>query len=108
MSEVLTDEPIPYALPEPSRCLCSHLLMLHKINGQGERANCSSSACGCRTFRDATCIRCTKKPSVGPCCSSHNVALCHGCYRRTHFVEICTQGCPSCLAEGLDPMKAVA
>lgn len=51
----MTDEPIPFeVVPEPSRCLCSHLLMLHKINSKGRRANCSSSACGCKVFRDAT------------------------------------------------------
>jgi hypothetical protein len=51
--------PIPFAVlpaelaPPPPRCLCSHLLMLHKINTKGERAACSSSACGCKTYRDA-------------------------------------------------------
>lgn len=55
----------------------------------------------------AACIRCWMKPSAGLCCSSHKRALCHGCYRRTHFVEICVPGCTGCEAEGLDPAKAV-
>jgi hypothetical protein len=33
--------------------------------------------------------------------------LCHACYRRTHFVEVCVAGCPNCAREGLDPAKAV-
>lgn len=45
------------------------------------------------------CIRCLSKPSVGPCCSSHDRYLCHGCYRITHFVQVC--GCSACDAEGL-------
>ncbi|GGN39686.1 hypothetical protein FHR83_006665 [Actinoplanes campanulatus] len=55
-----------------------------------------------------TCIRCKKTPSAGLCCSSHNAALCHGCYRTTHFVEICVVGCADCAAEGLDPTTVVA
>lgn len=35
------------------------------------------------------------------CCSSHNKALCHECYRRTHFVEVCVEGCDGCNVEGL-------
>jgi hypothetical protein len=56
----------------------------------------------------ATCIRCTSVPSAGLCCSAHKAALCHGCYRRTHFVEVCVSDCQNCAAEGLDPAKAVA
>lgn len=52
-----------------------------------------------------TCIRCKGIESAGLCCSSHNAALCHRCYRRTHFVERCATGCESCAQEGLDPMK---
>jgi hypothetical protein len=48
-----------------------------------------------------TCIRCRTTESAGLCCSSHKAALCHGCYRRTHFVEICVEGCSDCTREGL-------
>lgn len=50
----------------------------------------------------ATCSRCKVAPSTGVCCSSHNTLLCHYCYRRTHFVEICVEGCRLCAGEGLD------
>jgi hypothetical protein len=53
------------------------------------------------------CIQCKKTPSTGLCCSSHKAALCHRCYRRTHFVEICGSTCQDCAREGLDPAKAV-
>ena len=36
------------------------------------------------------CKRCGNHPVAdnhAPCCSSHNVAMCHHCYSRTHFVE---------------------
>jgi len=49
------------------------------------------------------CIRCKTVRALALCCSSHNALLCHGCYRRTHFVEICVPGCPDCAREGLDP-----
>lgn len=52
-----------------------------------------------------TCIRCRSTESTGICCSTHNAALCHRCYRRTHFVERCGAGCGRCEREGLDPMK---
>lgn len=55
----------------------------------------------------AACVRCFTTPASALCCSSHNALLCHGCYRRTHFVEICTLGCTDCAREGLDPTKAV-
>lgn len=51
------------------------------------------------------CVRCKSVQSDGTCCSSHNVLLCHRCYRRTHFVERCPVGCERCAREGLDPMK---
>ena len=47
-----------------------------------------------------TCERCPK-PAAGNCCSSHNKALCHRCYRETHFVMKCVAGCKQCAAEGL-------
>jgi hypothetical protein len=47
------------------------------------------------------CVRCEDTPADGNCCSAHNKPLCHACYRRTHFVEICVDGCPSCASEGL-------
>jgi hypothetical protein len=56
---------------------------------------------------DCTCVRCKAFNAVGPCCSSHRANLCHACYRRTHFVEICVEGCAECAAEGLDPLLAV-
>lgn len=45
----------------------------------------------------------TKCPTaaVGICCSSHRKPLCHHHYRRTHFVEVCVEGCEECAAEGL-------
>jgi hypothetical protein len=39
--------------------------------------------------------------AVGACCSSHNKQLCHYCYRKTHFVEVCVEDCRNCAAEGL-------
>lgn len=54
------------------------------------------------------CSRCMRRASLGPCCGSHGVDLCHGCYRRTHFVEICVEVCTDCAAEGLNPLTAVA
>ncbi|MFI1194036.1 hypothetical protein ACH4T9_12375 [Micromonospora sp. NPDC020750] len=51
--------------------------------------------------RAAACIRCTTTAAVGTCCTSHDKKLCHLCYRRTHFVEVCVAGCPACAAEGL-------
>jgi len=51
------------------------------------------------------CIRCKGVNSAGLCCSSHNAALCHRCYRLTHFVGRCVEGCGECAREGLDPMQ---
>ena len=48
-----------------------------------------------------TCERCANALSVGACCSSHLKELCHGCYRRTHFVEVCVKGCRECAKENL-------
>lgn len=48
----------------------------------------------------AGCVRCPT-PAQGVCCSSHGKALCHRCYRLTHFVEVCAEGCKACQAEGL-------
>lgn len=48
-----------------------------------------------------TCERCKIVYANGRCCSSHGKLLCHGCYRRTHFAELCVAGCASCAAEGL-------
>lgn len=55
------------------------------------------------TTSEATviCIRCLTFPSTGTCCSSHGKQLCHGCYRLTHFVQVCVAGCRDCVAEGL-------
>lgn len=39
-------------ITEPTRCLCSHSIALHKIMPNGSRGACSSSLCGCRYFRD--------------------------------------------------------
>lgn len=47
------------------------------------------------------CERCANALSVGACCSSHGKELCHGCYRRTHFVEVCVKGCRECAKENL-------
>ncbi|GAA3765767.1 hypothetical protein [Micromonospora maritima] len=52
-----------------------------------------------------SCIRCkTTEAAPGTCCSSHDKKLCHLCYRRTHFVEVCVEGCRDCAAESL-PVK---
>jgi hypothetical protein len=53
------------------------------------------------------CGRCQAGPAVGVCCSSHRKALCHRCYRQTHFVERCGATCAACAREGLDPMARV-
>ena len=50
---------------------------------------------------DTPCVRCKIQPNDGECCSTHRHALCHRCYRRTHFVEVCIAGCDSCAREGL-------
>jgi hypothetical protein len=47
------------------------------------------------------CYRCRTKPAASICCSSHGQELCHRCYRITHFVEVCVEGCGDCAAEGL-------
>lgn len=49
----------------------------------------------------APCIRCINTQAAGICCSSHGKKLCHLCYRRTHFVDICAATCGECAAEGL-------
>lgn len=49
---------------------------------------------------DNQCARCSAK-AAGTCCSSHGKTLCHTCYRRTHFVEVCVKGCTECEYEGL-------
>lgn len=46
------------------------------------------------------CERCSA-PVWMVCCSSHGKLLCHHCYRLTHFVEVCVEGCTACAAEGL-------
>lgn len=33
------------------------------------------------------------------CCTSHSTVLCHACYRRTHFVQVCHCGRPACAQE---------
>lgn len=47
------------------------------------------------------CVRCLTAAATGECCSSHGKKLCHACYRRTHFSEVCVAGCSLCIAEGL-------
>jgi hypothetical protein len=46
-------------------------------------------SCGERAEHDTT-----------TCCSSHERTLCHACYRRTHFVEVCGCGREACKREG--------
>jgi hypothetical protein len=49
-----------------------------------------------------TCARCGQSRRTGSiCCSSHVKSLCHGCYRRSHLVELCAEGCVPCAEEGL-------
>ena len=42
------------------------------------------------------CWRCGKPVdhSTPLCCDSHRKPLCHRCYKRLHFVEVC--GCSKC------------
>jgi hypothetical protein len=51
--------------------------------------------------RAEVCVRCTTANAAEVCCSAHDKHLCHLCYRRTHFVEVCVAGCRDCAAEGL-------
>lgn len=53
------------------------------------------------------CIRCKTVEAAGFCCNAHGKQLCHLCYRRTHFVEICIADCPDCAREGLNPAGSV-
>lgn len=51
---------------------------------------------------NTACVRCTTTPAApGVCCPPHDKPLCHLCYRRTHFVEVCVAGCRDCAAEHL-------
>ena len=50
---------------------------------------------------DTACEFCGENATEQPCCSSHGKTLCHRCYRRTHFVEVCVAGCKDCAAQGL-------
>lgn len=36
------------------------------------------------------------------CCTAHSLSLCHHCYRRTHFVQVCRCGRPECAEETTD------
>jgi hypothetical protein len=47
------------------------------------------------------CDLCKTAPPFAPCCYAHDKMLCHACYRRTHFVEVCGAGCDACAREGL-------
>ncbi|MFF0821186.1 hypothetical protein ACFYUR_12445 [Micromonospora haikouensis] len=59
------------------------------------------------TTETTPCVRCTTTAAAdGVCCSSHGKRLCHLCYRRTHFVEVCVAGCQQCAAEGLPVLLA--
>jgi len=100
---------------EPTRCTCGCLSTLHKLSDAGVRVGCSNSNCACKALVEVAaehiafvCPGCLKRPAVSTCCTSHNRVLCHGCYRRTHFVEVCVSGCPACAREGLDPAAAVS
>lgn len=50
------------------------------------------------------CSRCLMAESTGLCCSTHGRWYCHRCYRRTHWVELCVEGCELCAREDL-PMR---
>lgn len=78
--------------------------------GQGPRLDRPCEYMNCRRPRSEHAERVEPEPcsrcgdtlaAVGVCCSSHNKNLCHCCYRRTHFVEVCVEGCPKCAAESL-------
>lgn len=51
--------------------------------------------------KEAACVLCSKPADhvTETCCSSHNKVLCHACYRRTHFVEVCP--CALCEYSGM-------
>lgn len=83
----------------PSTCVCGHLTSKHHFLSRDAREAAVVQA--------PLCIRCKATESAGLCCSSHNAALCHGCYRVTHFVEVCVTGCSACEREGLDPKARV-
>lgn len=88
------------------------------IGGPGCTADQCASTCGwcppgeCdgETCTDPNekprCVRCADQPGDRTCCSSHDKLLCHACYRRTHFVEVCVEGCESCAREGLPVVLA--
>src|SRR6266542_3101614 len=51
---------------------------------------------GQQPVNDPKCERCgdVADYSTPTCCSSHGKVLCHRCYKRTHFVDICNCGRP--------------
>jgi hypothetical protein len=55
---------------------------------------------------DHLCDACDERPGEF-CCSAHSAHMCHACYRRNHFVEVCVAGCAACEREGLDPKARV-
>jgi hypothetical protein len=91
---------IPYL---PTRCTCGCLSTLHNLTPAGKRTGCSNSNCSCKAFVEVPrCVRCKTGDATGLCCEAHGKQLCHRCYRRTHFVEACVEGCTDCAREGLD------
>jgi hypothetical protein len=74
------------------------------LTGDGVRVTPVQELDGSLTLNpvDVACERCqTTTATDDPCCSSHSKALCHLCYRRTHFVEVCVAGCLGCASQGL-------
>lgn len=44
--------------PNPvARCTCRHIVTTHKLNGKGQRVNCSAARCDCRLFVNAAVKR---------------------------------------------------
>ena len=66
----------------------------HLAEGHGPCARCGTG-----------CVECDTAATHDPCCSSHQVKMCCGCYRRTHFVEV--GACCPAYRLPLDPYYAV-
>ncbi len=95
----------PWAFPGQHHWRFSHVVGLAPVehNGAQNLWDPDAAADAAALAQLATldvCRRCLA-PATGRCCSTHGHRLCHGCYRRTHFVEVCVEGCPDCAAEGL-------
>lgn len=50
------------------------------------------------------CQRCERIRLLTHCCMAHMKEMCHECYRRSHFVEVCHPECTRCARDGLAPV----